>query len=45
MIEKTTQTLQSVHWDLTIHDSKLSVDDSIQYQELVHERMARLKLM
>lgn len=45
MIEKTTQALQSANWDLTIHGSKLSVDDSIQYLQIVHERMAGIKLM
>ena len=44
MIEKTTQALQSVNWDLTIHGSQLSVDDSIKYLQLVHERMGILKL-
>lgn len=45
MIEKTTQALQSANWDLTIHGSKLSVDDSLQYLQIVHERMAGIKLM
>lgn len=45
IIEKTTQSLQSAHWDLTIHGSRLSVDDSIQYQQIVHERLEILKLM
>lgn len=45
MIEKTTQALQSANWDLTIHGSKLSVDDSIKYLQLVHERLGILKLM
>lgn len=44
MIEKTTQALQSVNWDLTIHGSQLSVDDSIKYLQLVDERMGILKL-
>ena len=44
MIEKTTQALKSVNWDLTIHGSKLSVDDSIRYQQLVYERLERLGL-
>ena len=44
MIEKTTQALQSANWDLTIHGSKLSVDDSIQYLQLVHERLELLGL-
>jgi serine/threonine-protein kinase HipA len=44
MIEKTTQALRSVNWDLTIHGSKLSVDDSIRYQQLVYERLERLRL-
>lgn len=45
MIEKTTQALKSANWDLSIHGSKLSVDDSIQYLQLVHERLELLKLM
>jgi serine/threonine-protein kinase HipA len=44
MIEKTTQALQSVNWDLIIHGSKLSVDDSIKYQQVVHERLGILGL-
>ncbi|MGB0744837.1 MAG: type II toxin-antitoxin system HipA family toxin [Opitutales bacterium] len=44
MIEKTTQALRSVNWDLTIHGSKLSVDDSIQFQQVVYERLERLGL-
>lgn len=45
MIEKTTQALKSANWDLSIHGSKLNVDDSIQYLQLVHERLELLKLM
>lgn len=44
MVEKTLQALQSVNWNLTIHDSKLSVDDAVQYQRLVYERLERLGL-
>ncbi len=44
MIEKTTQALRSVDWDLTILGSRLSVDDSIQYQQVVHDRLERLGL-
>ena len=45
MIEKTTQALQSANWDPSIHDSKLSVDDSIRYQEIVHARLGILGLL
>lgn len=44
MIEKISKALLSVNWDLMIHGSKLSVDDSIQYQQLVYERLERLGL-
>lgn len=45
MIDKTIQALRSANWDLTIHGSKLSVDDSIRYQQLTHERMNILKMI
>ncbi len=42
MMDRILQRLAGLQWDLTIHASHLSVDDSLQYLRIVQERMNRL---